>query len=108
MNVKDKVFVSGNIKAPLKTVVIDMLNNMPSQQGVEAAKEQVALAEKLEACEGGMDVTPEEAVLIRSLINRAAHLPPTIQVGMYDAFDSDSQGDIAVAVNAEPTEAVDG
>jgi len=34
-----------------------------------------------------MDVTPEDASLLRSLIDRHPNLPPRIQVAMYEAFD---------------------
>ena len=88
MKVNDRQFeLEGGRKVDFKATVIDILKNMPSGHGVDAARQQITLAEKLEACNGEMDLTPEDAVLIRGLLNRSNHLPPVIQVKMYDAFD---------------------
>ena len=91
MKIKDQEIRHGKIVAKLKDTSIDMLENMPSGEGVEAAKKQMALAKKLKACNGVLEIEPEDAVLIRQLINRAAYLPPVIQIGLYEAFDPDSE-----------------
>lgn len=87
MKIKNQKLISGNVRAELKSTVIDILENMPSHEGVVGAKAQIALATKLSECSEVLDVSPEEATLIRSLINRATHLPPRIQDGMHEAFD---------------------
>ena len=87
MKVMDQEFQAGRITAKLKETSIDMLENLPSNEGVEAAKLQIKLAEKLRECNGVMDIEPEEAVLMRQLINKHPNLPPAIQVGMYEAFN---------------------
>ena len=87
MKVKNLEFVYKNTSNWLKDIVLDVLENLPSRNGVESAKKQVELAEKLREFEDELPVTPEEAVLIRELVNRAIHIPPAIQVGVYEAFD---------------------
>jgi len=78
----------GNSRGDLRSVAVDILRHLPATGGIGEAKRQVALADELEAQSGDtFEMTPESATLIRSLLDRSQHLPPTVLVAVYDAFD---------------------
>jgi len=88
MNIKDQEFVtSSGARCGLRATAIDLLRHLPHTGGVDVSRRNLALATKMESFSTEFSLSPEEASVIRDLLNRAPHLPPTVQVGMFDAFN---------------------
>lgn len=88
MKIQNKEYsIQGN-KVTLSEIAISLLRDFPSGGGIEASKKQIVLSEKLKDSDGELNLTPEDASLIRSLLDRPnILLAPGIQVDMYDSLD---------------------
>lgn len=75
MKIKDFQVASD---ATLKSLAISCLRGGATNSYADA-KENVTLADRLEAMNGEMDITPEDAVRIRSVIG-AAGIPSIVKV----------------------------
>ena len=91
MKIKNKEYVVQGNKVTLSEIAVSLLRDIPSGGGVEAARKQVTLYKKLEECNGEIDITPEDAVLIRSILDRPnILLTAQTHVDVYDSFNPEN------------------
>lgn len=94
MKIQDQTFTNceGAIKLRLKDTLIVLLETIATDAPMDEKRKQVALAESFRECNGELTMTPEDAVLCRSLIERC-NIAPVVAVQMYDALDSEKAPD---------------
>lgn len=88
MKIKDQTFnVQGNA-ITLKEIAISLLENLPSNGDVAASEAMIELADRLGEMYDEMTLTPEDAAMIRRLLNYPqVTLPNRVRRDAYRAFD---------------------